>query len=125
MDTSSKTTLSYDLEGGQPRGNETGESYSQEDVERASEEEKIDVKKDPNLVDWDGPDDPDNPQNWTRSRKWVITVVLSIMSFSISFASSVFSTATAVTSEKFGVSNVVMTLGTSLFVLVGAVHIFD
>lgn len=25
---------------------------------------------DPNLVQWNGPDDPENPKNWLNSRKW-------------------------------------------------------
>jgi hypothetical protein len=47
----------------------------------------------------------------------LITVVAGLMTFSVTFASSVFSTATTVTSELFGVSSEVMILGTSLFVL--------
>lgn len=39
------------------------------------------------------------------------------MTFCVTFASSVFSTAAVVTAEKFGVSEEVMILGTSLFVL--------
>lgn len=25
---------------------------------------------DPNLIKWNGPDDPENPKNWTHKRKW-------------------------------------------------------
>lgn len=25
---------------------------------------------DPNLIKWNGPDDPENPKNWTHRRKW-------------------------------------------------------
>jgi hypothetical protein len=32
---------------------------------------------DPDLVDWDGPDDPENPQNWTTKRKWTLIGALS------------------------------------------------
>lgn len=32
---------------------------------------------DPDLVDWDGPDDPDNPMNWPRGRKLVVTASIS------------------------------------------------
>lgn len=74
-------------------------------------------EKDPNLVDWDGPDDPGNPMNMPEWKKWMITVVAGLMTFSVTFASSVFSTATTVTSQIFGVSEEVMILGTSLFVL--------
>jgi hypothetical protein len=31
--------------------------------------------RDPNLVAWDGPDDPENPKNWTMKRKWAATVI--------------------------------------------------
>ncbi|KAJ5760605.1 hypothetical protein N7520_007761 [Penicillium odoratum] len=74
------------------------------------------VDKDPNLVEWDGPDDPENPQNFSRGRKWLITVTMSLMTVWITFASSVFSTATVVTAKEFNVSTEVMVLGTSLTV---------
>ena len=73
-----------------------------------------------NVVGWDGPSDPQNPQNWTKSKKYLVTVFYASMTFCITFASTIFSTATEVTAKKFGVSNEVMTLGTSLFVLVSA-----
>ena len=31
--------------------------------------------RDPHLVTWNGPDDPDNPKNWTKKRKWAATLV--------------------------------------------------
>lgn len=74
-------------------------------------------EKDPNLIEWDGPDDPENPQNWSVGYKWFVTIMLGMTTFVITFASSVFSTATQPTAKQFGVSNEVMVLGTSLFVL--------
>ncbi|KAF2086547.1 MFS general substrate transporter [Saccharata proteae CBS 121410] len=74
-------------------------------------------ENDPNIVEWDGPDDPENPMNFPTWRKWLITTIMGLMTFCITFASSVFSTATEATSREFGVSTEVMTLGTSLFVL--------
>ena len=69
------------------------------------------------IVSWDGPNDPENPMNFPRSKKWRITMVTAIMTFCVSFASSVFSTATEVTAVKWGVSLEVMILGVSLYVL--------
>lgn len=92
-------------------------SSDESEQERENPEHINPDEKDPNLIVWDGPDDPENPMNWPRSRKWLYTVVLGLMTFCITFASSVFSTATAVTAKVFGVSLEVMTLGTSLFVL--------
>ncbi|KAI9761602.1 MAG: Citrinin biosynthesis cluster MFS transporter mrr1 [Candelina submexicana] len=74
-------------------------------------------QKDPNIIEWDGPNDPENPMNFTKRRKWIITITMSGLTFCITFASSVFSTATVATAKKFGVSNEVMILGTSIFVL--------
>lgn len=72
---------------------------------------------DPNIVDWDGPDDPEKPSNWPLWRKWLITIFMGLATFTITFASSVFSTANQVTAELFGVSEIVMILGTSFFIL--------
>lgn len=34
------------------------------------EEGDGEVEIDPNVVDWDGPDDPESPYNWPKSKKW-------------------------------------------------------
>ncbi|KAG9601788.1 hypothetical protein KCV04_g19277, partial [Aureobasidium melanogenum] len=93
----------------------TNRSLNEKDDEKDDGADK--EKKDPNLVDWDGPNDPGNPMNFPEWKKWVITIVAGLMTFSVTFASSVFSTATTPTSQLFGVSEEVMILGTSLFVL--------
>jgi hypothetical protein len=38
-------------------------------------------EKDVNLVTWDGPDDPDNPKNWTKKKKWLATITVSLFTF--------------------------------------------
>jgi hypothetical protein len=38
---------------------------------------------DANLVTWDGPDDPENPQNWSRFKKWVVTWTCVILSINV------------------------------------------
>ena len=72
------------------------------------------------VVGWDGPNDPQNPHNWKKSKKYTITIFYASLTFCITFASSIFSTATQVTAKLYGVSNEVMTLGTSLVVFVSA-----
>lgn len=76
-----------------------------------------DEQRDPNLVDWDGDDDPENPMNWNPVRKWAIATSMGSMTLVVTFASSVFSAATMVTAQQFGVSSEVMILGVALFVL--------
>lgn len=87
--------------------NQQRDDYNEADIEGS----------DPDLVDWDGPDDPTNPLNWSRARKWWITMVTAFLTFVVSFGSSVFSAGTEVTAEQFGVSNEVMILGVSLYVV--------
>ena len=38
---------------------------------------------DRNLVTWDGPNDLENPQNWSRQYKWIITIICSIMTVNV------------------------------------------
>jgi hypothetical protein len=71
-----------------------------------------------NLVTWDGPDDMQNPVNWSIGYKCLLTMMFGSMTFSVTFASSVFSTAIKVTARDYDVSTEVATLGVSLFVLV-------
>ena len=36
---------------------------------------------DPNIVDWDGPDDPKNPINWSEKLKWANIAVIASITF--------------------------------------------
>lgn len=35
--------------------------------------------RDPDIVDWDGPDDPENPLNWPAGRKWGLIGILAMV----------------------------------------------
>ncbi|CAH0047150.1 unnamed protein product [Clonostachys solani] len=48
---------------------------------------------DPNVVDWDGPDDPENPMNWPPRKKNTIVALISMITFITPLASSVFAPA--------------------------------
>lgn len=39
--------------------------------------------QDENKVTWDGPDDPENPQNWSKSYKWFITCLCMVMTVNV------------------------------------------
>ena len=62
-------------------GGQRIESESEGESEYSPTKSDIPVKplshptEDPNLVQWDGPNDPQNPQNWPARRKWLITIV--------------------------------------------------
>lgn len=70
------------------------------------------------LVDWAGLDDPQHPQNFNPVLKWFITAIYGCMAMLVTFSSSVFSAANAITAQEFNVSPFVMSLATALTVLV-------
>ncbi|KAG8527339.1 uncharacterized protein KY384_007491 [Bacidia gigantensis] len=72
---------------------------------------------DPNLIQFSGPDDPANPQNWLFRYKVGVTGILASLTFTTTFTSSIFSTCISATSSQYHVSEQVTTLGTSLFLL--------
>jgi hypothetical protein len=36
---------------------------------------------DPNIVNWDGPDDPENPMNWSLAKKMASIGIVSVLAF--------------------------------------------
>ena len=77
--------------------------------------EKYLLREDAFLVDWDGPDDKGNPQNWAFRKKVGLTALLSFICLVCTWASAIFSTGQAAAGREFGVGEEVMQLGTSLF----------
>src|SRR5437667_2382171 len=69
------------------------------------------------IVEFEGPDDPLNPLNWSLRKRISATVWLSLTTFVVTFASSVFSSGVRAVAAEFHISTEVATLGTSLFVL--------
>jgi hypothetical protein len=48
------------------------------------------TEEDPNIVDFDGPDDPQNPMNWRFAKKWGMVLLISAITFLTPLASSMF-----------------------------------
>ncbi|OAX80988.1 hypothetical protein ACJ72_04676 [Emergomyces africanus] len=69
------------------------------------------------VVEFDGPDDPLHPQNWTMTKKILTGVILGWTTIISSFTSSIFSAAIVEVSRIYGVSTQVGILGLSLYVL--------
>jgi hypothetical protein len=58
--------------------------------DEALPEEAADEENDPNIVWWDGPDDPENPLNWRYAKKWGTVTLVSAITFLTPLASSSF-----------------------------------
>ncbi|KZT11515.1 MFS general substrate transporter [Laetiporus sulphureus 93-53] len=72
--------------------------------------------EDPYIVDWDE-GDPDNPLNWHKPRKWLITLHLAFATWVAAFCSSAYSSGLEYTMRDLHISREVALLGVSLFVL--------
>ena len=96
------------------------------------------------IVDWDGPDDPENPRkyastslplselvsllfyvrSWSFRRKWGMTVIVSLFTFISPVASSMIAPASQQLAERFDIHNtVVLSMVISVFVLAYGVSV--
>ncbi|KAF7970479.1 hypothetical protein HWV62_23837 [Athelia sp. TMB] len=74
------------------------------------------------IVDWEGPDDPENPKNWSKHRKWVAVFIVSSFTFISPVSSSMIAPASTQLAAEFGItSTVTIALVTSIFVLAYAI----
>ena len=74
------------------RGEEYIERYGGDDIHEPPAKEFLargpsivqsETTVDANMVTWDGPNDPSNPQNWSIKYKWLVTVVCTIMTMNV------------------------------------------
>jgi DHA1 family multidrug resistance protein-like MFS transporter len=117
-------TQSVLASGQQPRSRRTSISAStaneQENVlVNTLSNTRVDPEKgrDADIVDWYGPDDPENPMNWGTFKKVWVTFEICLLTFSVYIGSAIYSAGILDVSEVFGVSRVAATLGLTLFVL--------
>ncbi|MCJ1444056.1 MAG: hypothetical protein MMC23_004556 [Stictis urceolatum] len=77
---------------------------------------------DPNLVTWDGPDDPDNPKNWPTSKKWTTLLPMSLFNFLSSMSSATMAPALLAIQQDLNFqSETLVVLSLSVFLLGTAV----
>ncbi|KAJ9499473.1 hypothetical protein H2202_005056 [Exophiala xenobiotica] len=99
-----------DLEGQQ-------DTASEVEVEQGPANGPREEEKDGIVVTWDGDDDKENPQNWSTSFKSWVTLQLSLLAFTASLASSIIAPANKTIAEYVGVSEEVVVLNVSLYVI--------
>jgi len=76
---------------------------------------------DPFLADFEGPNNPGCPKDWTDKRICAIMVSIGLMVFAVTFTSSILSVNVGHMQRRFHVSLVAATLGVVLFVPVCSV----
>ena len=97
---------------------ESGAGRVQSPDQQPSEKTAVDDnEKGEILVGWDGEDDLENPQNWPTSSKIWVTMQLSMLAFAASLASSIIAPANRTIAEYTGVSEDLVVLNVSLYVV--------
>ncbi|KAG9033819.1 hypothetical protein FS837_002381 [Tulasnella sp. UAMH 9824] len=88
------------------------------DLVDAPGEPKLDEKTEHSryLVKWDGPDDPENPKNWSVGYRWYITGIAGLLVLNATFASSAPSGVLGQLIPEFHLSHTLAVLTISLFV---------
>lgn len=69
------------------------------------------------LVDWYGPDDPENPKNWSLARKLLVTISICFLTFSVYGGSSIITPSIPGVMQEFNVSQTKGVLTLSVFVM--------
>ncbi|PVI02030.1 MFS general substrate transporter [Periconia macrospinosa] len=68
------------------------------------------------VIDWYGPDDPENPRNWSRPKRFFVTFEIVFLTFSVYIGSAIYTAGIIGVEQQFGVSQVAATLGLTLYV---------
>ncbi|KAK0388633.1 hypothetical protein NLU13_4876 [Sarocladium strictum] len=69
------------------------------------------------LVDWYFTDDQANPHNWSNRKRLFLTLIICFYTFVVYTTSAIYTSSVPQIQDRFGVDNVLATLGLSLYVL--------
>jgi multidrug resistance protein len=110
-------TYTKDVEKGaqsQAQSTYTDERTLSSDAVAGEHEEPVDS----NVIDWSGPDDPENPQNWPARKKWGIIAALAACTLITPLASSFFAPGVPQVLKQFDEkSNVMAAFVVSVYIL--------
>lgn len=69
------------------------------------------------VVEWDGPDDPQNPRNWSFGKRLGATAIVSAIAFLVGAAAPIDAAVLPQAAADLGVSEVTETLATAIFLI--------
>ncbi|OJJ53730.1 hypothetical protein ASPSYDRAFT_211502 [Aspergillus sydowii CBS 593.65] len=92
------------------------EKHTHERVQEGIEE-STQATQEPILVDWYGPDDPDNPHNWPFAVKLLVYITVNWLTFIVYMSATVFSMAEDDFQAALGTTRTTTALGLALYVL--------
>ena len=125
--TSTRPPSHADVESPSEKSRQPSEHNSDSDSEKGQQPPLQDTPPTPQVpsspqehpasLDWDGPDDPLNPHNWSPARKWFQTYTISGIALVGTFASSVFTPAIEEAAAELHSTRLIATLAYSIYVL--------
>ncbi|OGM41812.1 hypothetical protein ABOM_009623 [Aspergillus bombycis] len=111
-----------DFESDQDRGKSGGEPNPDS---HDSQQSRLLFADQDSLVTWSGPDDPSNPLNWSRPRKWISTLLVSCFTFISPVSSTMVAPALSTMADEFEIqSDIKQYLLMSIFLLAYALGPF-
>ncbi|KAE8212781.1 hypothetical protein CF327_g3624 [Tilletia walkeri] len=110
-----KAQQSENADEGNREGGSDAEGKSDAQKKGDERKEQDQDEEDRNKIEWDGPKDPENPQNFSLNYKWALTLLVSLLTLNVTFASSAPSSATMAIASRFGLTMVQSQLVTSVF----------
>lgn len=76
--------------------------------------ESIQPPRSHDIVDWYGPDDVENPQNWPKAKKVMVTGLICLLTTSVYIGSAIYTPSIPGIKEHFDVSTTYATMGLSM-----------
>jgi DHA1 family multidrug resistance protein-like MFS transporter len=96
---------------------EDGKPAYEDDVTAAKLQAELSEKSNPYLVEWDGPNDPDNPKNWSPFKRGFVALSISLLTFSVYIGSAIYTSSEIGLTHEFNISLTKATLGLTLYVM--------
>ncbi|TVY15569.1 Efflux pump radE [Lachnellula arida] len=94
------------------------ENTSSASPEGSNKNANTQTSENANIVDWDGPNDPHNPLNWSPLHKWIIIALTSANTFVVSFAPTVFAPGVPLMMKEFhSTSSSLASLSVSIYII--------
>jgi len=96
-----------DSAAGEKSSDENQVAHGMKDVEKGDPagDEAAAAAADPNIVDWDGPDDPNNPRNWSKRYKMLNIALISASVLYCNIATTMFAPGANIMEREFGFNN--------------------
>ncbi|CCE66167.1 hypothetical protein TPHA_0O02010 [Tetrapisispora phaffii CBS 4417] len=86
-------------------------------ADQESQKQKTVEERNPFLLEWDDPSDPDFPVNWSKKKRGAILLQIMLLTSVTYMGSSIYTPGQLQIQSEFGVGHVVATLNLSLYVL--------